>query len=288
MSPRRRVLLLVLTMALLVIVVELITVSMLYRTALDAERSRLEEAAKSQARLIEAVARFDKLHSGTFSSGAEEATLSQIADAHAKYRGFGETGEFTLSKRVGDEMVFLLSHRHFDLNNPRPVPIDSNLAEPMRRALAGHSGTVIGLDYRGQEVLAAYEPVAVLDMGIVAKIDLEEIRAPYIRAVYLSGLSALLIIAIGAAIFFRITSPIIRGLSRSVDELKTALSEVKLLQGILPICGYCKKIRDDQGYWSQVEVYIRDRSDADFSHGICPDCLKEHFPRVAAGAKEKR
>lgn len=62
------------------------------------------------------------------------------------------------------------------------------------------------------------------------------------------------------------------------EELKEALAEVRVLRGILPICAHCKKIRDDAGYWSGVEEYVSDRTDADFSHGICPDCLHEHFP----------
>ena len=57
-----------------------------------------------------------------------------------------------------------------------------------------------------------------------------------------------------------------------INELQQALNEVKTLSGILPICASCKKIRDDKGYWSQVEVYIRDNSDAQLSHGICPEC----------------
>jgi AmiR/NasT family two-component response regulator len=61
-------------------------------------------------------------------------------------------------------------------------------------------------------------------------------------------------------------------------ELQDALVEIKTLKGILPICATCKKIRDDEGYWHQVEVYVRDHSDAVFSHGICPDCLKEFYP----------
>jgi PAS domain S-box-containing protein len=55
-------------------------------------------------------------------------------------------------------------------------------------------------------------------------------------------------------------------------------SEIKSLRGMLPICASCKKIRNDQGYWSQIEVYIRDHSEAEFSHGICPDCLKLLYP----------
>jgi hypothetical protein len=50
------------------------------------------------------------------------------------------------------------------------------------------------------------------------------------------------------------------------------------LTGFLPICASCKKIRDDKGYWEQVEVYIRDHSEAEFSHGICPECMKKLYP----------
>ena len=66
-----------------------------------------------------------------------------------------------------------------------------------------------------------------------------------------------------------------------IDELKTALAEVKTLQGFIPICAKCKKIRDDKGYWSQVEEYITKHSEAIFSHGICPDCIKELYPEMA-------
>jgi len=62
-----------------------------------------------------------------------------------------------------------------------------------------------------------------------------------------------------------------------IHDLQKALSEVKTLKGIFPICASCKKIRDDKGYWNQVEVYIRDRSEAEFSHGICPDCMKKLY-----------
>ena len=62
------------------------------------------------------------------------------------------------------------------------------------------------------------------------------------------------------------------------DRLLKALSEVKALSGLLPICASCKKIRDDKGYWNQIESYIRDHSEADFSHSICPDCAKKLYP----------
>jgi hypothetical protein len=60
-------------------------------------------------------------------------------------------------------------------------------------------------------------------------------------------------------------------------SLEQALTEIKTLRGILPICSHCKRVRDDGGYWQQVEVYVRDRTYAEFSHAICPACLKVHY-----------
>jgi PAS domain S-box-containing protein len=68
-----------------------------------------------------------------------------------------------------------------------------------------------------------------------------------------------------------------------IAELQNALAEIKTLHGILPICASCKKIRDDQGAWHQVEAYIRDHTDAEFSHGLCADCAKKLYPGFAQG-----
>jgi sigma-B regulation protein RsbU (phosphoserine phosphatase) len=62
------------------------------------------------------------------------------------------------------------------------------------------------------------------------------------------------------------------------QELEQALREVKVLQGMLPICSHCKKIRNDQDQWQTVESYIKDHAAVDFSHGICPECLDKHYP----------
>jgi PAS domain S-box-containing protein len=73
-----------------------------------------------------------------------------------------------------------------------------------------------------------------------------------------------------------------------IQDLQEALANIKSLSGLLPICASCKKIRDDQGYWSQVESYIQKHSDATFTHGICPDCIKKLYPDLAEGVLGNR
>ena len=63
-----------------------------------------------------------------------------------------------------------------------------------------------------------------------------------------------------------------------IKELKNALYQVKQLSGLLPICASCKKIKDDKGDWHQIESYIRDHSEAEFTHGICQECVKKLYP----------
>jgi DNA-binding response OmpR family regulator len=70
-------------------------------------------------------------------------------------------------------------------------------------------------------------------------------------------------------------------LAERVRELEEAMAQIKTLRGLLPICAKCKKVRDDQGYWQDVELYIRDRADVSISHGICPDCFRELYPDYA-------
>ena len=69
-------------------------------------------------------------------------------------------------------------------------------------------------------------------------------------------------------------------LASRVAELEEAIANVRTLSGLLPICAYCKRVRDDHDYWKQIEHYLSDHSDAMFSHGICPECLEEQLPRT--------
>jgi DNA-binding response OmpR family regulator len=77
-------------------------------------------------------------------------------------------------------------------------------------------------------------------------------------------------------------------LARRVKELEEALAQVKQLEGYLPICSYCKKIRDDKDYWQQIEGYIEARSEALFTHSVCPDCYQKYIePELAALRRQK-
>jgi PAS domain S-box-containing protein len=71
-----------------------------------------------------------------------------------------------------------------------------------------------------------------------------------------------------------------RDITEIMSEPRRKEAEVKILRGLLPICAYCKQIRDDKGYWHQMDAYIRDHSEAEFSHRICPKCTKKFYPEL--------
>lgn len=76
-------------------------------------------------------------------------------------------------------------------------------------------------------------------------------------------------------------------LEKLIEQNKQATSEIKILRGILPICAHCKKIRNDEGYWTQIESYIRDHSEAEFTHSICQECTQELYPFLEKDDKKE-
>jgi hypothetical protein len=74
---------------------------------------------------------------------------------------------------------------------------------------------------------------------------------------------------------------------RLIVELQAALASVKTLKGLIPICASCKKVRDDQGYWTQLETYLKEHSDAEFSHGLCLECMRKLYPDLAGKVEER-
>jgi PAS domain S-box-containing protein len=191
----------------------------LYRAALSREGAALLEVVQSQARLAESVFQheLDSHHAGD-SARARNGVLAQLTDAHQFFRGFGGTGEFTVTRVRGDTLYFEVGLRWDSVRVPDPIPLPSPLGEPAQRAARGDTGVVRALDYRGVSVLAAHTPIAGTDLGLVAKMDLSEVRAPYLRA----ALQAALIIGLLLVVALFLALPLGRLLLREVEERESA------------------------------------------------------------------
>jgi PAS domain-containing protein len=250
-----------------------LAILILYETAIDEERQRLVDAVRRQARLIEAIMRQEQ----RVQQGAVEAravALSQVLDGESALGGPWQSAEFVLGERRGDEIVFLSRSRPDGRGMPAPVPFASERAQPMRRALSGESGSMIGSDYRGVLVLAAYEPVALLDLGAVMKMDLAEVRAPYIRAAFAVSALGLVMIALGTTLFFRVSGPMLEeiraGERRFRDLFDNMNSGVAVLQPV------------DEGADFRVADFNRaaERIDRTAREAVVGRLLTEAFPGV--------
>ncbi len=219
----------ILTVSILLVLISVLYI--LYKISFEQQKNQLTDIVKSHNELIKAVAKFDAEFSSTdVAGGSFEATLSQIRGAHSHIKGLGETGEYVLAKLENNQIIFLLDHRHFDnITSPNTIPLESNYAEPMRRALSGQSGTVVSLDYRGKTVLAAYEPVPILNLGIVAKIDLSEIRKPFLNSALYGGLVALFCISLGTIYFSKTGSTTLR----EILEIESCLDKTQEFSNVM-------------------------------------------------------
>ncbi len=117
-----------------------------------------------------------------------------------------------------------------------------------------------------------------VSVGLAEEDYLAQWRREARRTWILSGLFCALTTVLGLLLL----QAWLRERRRRIQELRQALEEVKTLSGLLPICANCKKIRDDHGYWNRIEAYIQARSEAQFTHGICPDCAREIYPELYA------
>ena len=191
---------------------------LLYETSFETQKNRLVDTVKSRAKLIESIARYtlkDEKENKHHKVNFKQRTIEQVIDAHQHFSGFGKTGEFTFARKNNNLVEFVLRQRHNFLEKPIPVELNSENAIPMQLALHGHSGTVVARDYRGEKVLAAYEYISILDMGIVAKIDIEEIREPFIHSTLHIITIVILLSFFGSLLYFYIMTPVIRKLYES-------------------------------------------------------------------------
>ena len=211
-----------LIMACAALLVSAISIVSLYNTAIEQHRLRLAETVKGQARLIEAIAKFDNLETNDNSPAlARQSTLEKVAAAYQEFEGFGTSGEFVIAQQNNNEIQFVLSLRHSQVPKLRTIPFNGLWAEPMRRALSGKSGVMTGLDYRGVEVLAAHEPVSILDLGLVGKMDISEIRRPFVITGLVAFGTTILVIFLASRLFFRVSRPIEHIIDKQAETFRT-------------------------------------------------------------------
>ena len=178
------------------VAVAAVTVS-IYRTIVEEKRDDLEDLAAAEARLITLIA---GLEASSTTNAASAPILDRIRDTLLESTGFGRTGEITVGRYDGDFIDFVGSNR--SAGPIAPTRRSSSDGEPMRRALDGQSGSVIGRDFRGVEVLAAYRWVPELGVGVVAKMDVAELRATVWHGVSLGAIFGAVLVVCGALLIF--------------------------------------------------------------------------------------
>lgn len=231
-EEKRRLLLLSIILVIISMVATGAAVFLLYQASFAERLESLIVTAQSQARLIEVVARHDRENSQWIVDEVPdydpvEASLQQVIAAHETFKGFGETGEFTLAQKVNDQIIFRFRHHADSVTKPAPVSFRSTWAEPMRRALNGRSGSMVGLDYRGKKVLAAYEPVKGMNLGIVTKIDISEVRQPFIRATLIAFSLTFVLIMAGVVLLRRTVTPLFNSLHATTEDLAVEMEQHK-------------------------------------------------------------
>jgi PAS domain S-box-containing protein len=273
---RIRLLLLTVLMALVAATVSVVGLLIFHQTNVANHEHRLTDLVSTRAAFIETLLQA--------TSGDLEVTLELLAAVQSHSANLGDTGEFTVGERDENRVRFLVPLRY-------PVPGDdgssvaaATLAEPMRRALAGESGHIVGADYRGERVLAAFRPVAGTDWGLVAKIDLAEVRAPIIRAAVFSSVATILVVALAALVFTAVTSPVLARIEESEQRLKTYFDHS--LTGMAftsPEKGWLQANRsvcDMLGYSFEE---LRELTWADLTHPDDLDADVAQFQRLLAG-----
>jgi len=212
---KRRFASLALIMVLLVGAVSMFSTYLLYETSLNEQKVRLHELVQSQAALLTELGQIAQGVEGDGVRGVPlDTLLHHLSHAYTKFQIESDAGELTIGRKSDEDVSFLVVNGKAvtPANSNAQISYENHYAIPMKAALEGKTGTVIALDYRGIEVLAAYTPLFFQDetMGLVAKIDIDEIKEPFIRAnLIIFGVGVALTL-LGLIVFFKLSEPIIR------------------------------------------------------------------------------
>lgn len=227
MSQGKLILMLAAILAVITLGTTLLALFTLYDMAFDQRRVDLTQSVQSQARLMESIAVEEQKDHPNSMAKAFDDSLALIKRAFQEYGATGKTGEFAVARRQGKSIIFLLAPPLAEGGRLQSIPFDAQLAEPMRRALSGLSGTIVALDYKGETVLAAFEPVAILNLGVVSKIDMAEIRQPYLIAGALALLLDIFLIGGAAFLFYRISSPLVEKIGEAEERFQAIVESAE-------------------------------------------------------------
>jgi len=218
------------------LIVASFTIGLLYNIAFERQKSRLIDLLETQCVMIDIIANKTFIDKNTHLSNADRRSIAikfirKINTIYPAYGKIGRTGEFALGQRNDNFIGYILKQRYFDENNQMKIPWESTHAEPMRRALSGQIGSDILLDYRGVAVLAAYKPIPHLGWGLVVKIDLDEIRAPYIKAASYALVATLILALLGSIVFWFFVNPLVQEIedARQFNRLLISKSSIGLV-----------------------------------------------------------
>jgi len=259
MGTRKRFLTLLLFISMVALTVGGLTITILYLGAMNDQRARLHELTKSQSIFVKAMI-LHSLEEYKDSDRALSGTIDQILEAYGEFQSFGITGEFLLARRddnYNDYVRFLtpLPPEYFAEQHPTRTKLD--VTDVMLRAVLGEAGTVTGVDHRGETVLMAYRPVGILDLGILAKIDIAEVRAPFLKSARIASIYTVVVIVLGTAIFFIVSNPFIRQIQKQAEtalQEKESLYTTILNNTLNPI-----NLKDVSGHYLFVNKVFADR-----------------------------
>ena len=210
-----------------------LTIYFLYHAALREVSARLSEMAFIRAKFIDSIAREKENTHPKNSLEWFQAVVGQVAEAHRLYTETGSAADLVVATIREGNIIWISRGNTADL--PATTPLTSRLAEPMRRALAGQSGVMEAPDYRNERVLAAYMPALDGNLGVVAKMDMAQVRAPFIRAASLALGLMLAVAAAGALVFLFLVGPILRRIERDGARIRQEKSKFESLLEAIPL-----------------------------------------------------
>ena len=219
------------------VVVLTLTLWMLYQSNFEQRVEELRAMVRGQAVLIGAVAGVGQSHGSELSGDSKTAILSNIVKAYSASGGFGDTGEYVLGRLRGDQIEFLSDFRFAGTDLIKITPLATDRAAPMRRALNSERGWMIGADYRGIQVVAAFEPVKDLDLGLVAKLDMREVNEPFFRAAVSALIIAAVVVFIGGLLVLRMARPMVRLMEESQTRFRTLIESAPDAMVITDVSG---------------------------------------------------